>query len=234
MNHIKLLYLPYAGGTALLSRNWSKKLHENIKIVPVELAGRGLRYREPYYESIEQAVGDIYKKVDKHLQEPYAIYGHSFGGLLAYELYYKIVESGRRKPEHLFFSAIRPPINHASEKKLFSLNDTEFLNTVKAFGGMEDEILCNRELMELFLPVIRSDFKLYDSYEFRHRDEYITSNVTVLYSDDMDIEEVADWSELVHQKIQYHYLEGGHFFIKNHMNQVIQIINTTLIQQNRS
>ena len=61
-----------------------------IVVNEVELAGRGRRMNEPLIDNMEEMVEDIYYSIKDYITEPYAIFGHSMGGLLTYELCHKL------------------------------------------------------------------------------------------------------------------------------------------------
>ena len=91
MKKIKLFCFPYAGGSAAAYNKWRQYLDKHIELRPVELAGRGRRIYDPLYQSIEEAVDDVYQLISPELAKgPYAFFGHSMGGIIAYELAYKI------------------------------------------------------------------------------------------------------------------------------------------------
>jgi 4'-phosphopantetheinyl transferase len=104
-----LFCLPYAGGSESIYYKWKRYLKHFIELEPIELKGRGKkRFNETFYESLEEAVDDIFENIkDKIAEDDFAIYGHIMGSLLAYELYYKIGKLNVRKPKHIFFPDIR-------------------------------------------------------------------------------------------------------------------------------
>lgn len=105
-----LFCLPFAGGSAHYYMKWRKYLPNGIKLSPIEYAGRGLRIKEQPYQSFENAVDDIAEYISRNIKStPYAIYGHSLGGLLAFELNHKLLEKGVTPPCHSFYSGISAP-----------------------------------------------------------------------------------------------------------------------------
>ena len=110
MKRIRLFCLPYAGGSAMLYTRWKKFLHDSIELYPVELAGRGSRSKEPFYNSVNDAVDDIYNSIEETLDDTeFAFFGHSMGCVLVYELMYRIKELKNRIPIHAFFSLRKLP-----------------------------------------------------------------------------------------------------------------------------
>ncbi|AJY76269.1 hypothetical protein VN24_19020 [Paenibacillus beijingensis] len=81
----------------------------NISIIPIELAGKGLRHDEPNYESFEQMVDDVYGIIKKYIDDsPVAFFGHSIGALILYELCYRY-NLDYIKPKKMIFSGASVP-----------------------------------------------------------------------------------------------------------------------------
>lgn len=91
--------------------------------------------------------------------EKYAIFGHSMGAYIAYELYYKLKNSQTEAPEHLFLSGINPPMLRKSIKISHLDNDT-FLEQVVELGGIPSDLLKHKDVLNFFLPILRNDFRI--------------------------------------------------------------------------
>ena len=129
---MKLFYIPHAGGSAKLIEKWTNGLEEFIELVPIELAGRGLRFGEPPYTSFKETIEDIFNCFkEKSGDDDYIIVGHSMGATLAYELYYKIVDSNRKEPLHIFFSGSKPPRTRQENEKTVMLDEDQFMEKMK-------------------------------------------------------------------------------------------------------
>ncbi|MEY8742625.1 thioesterase II family protein [Bacillales bacterium AN1005] len=94
MKKINLFCIPFAGGSAVVYSKWKKNTDSFIQIHEVELPGRGRRMNEPLIDNMEAMVEDIFYSIKNNLTEPYALFGHSMGGLLTYELCHKIQQVG--------------------------------------------------------------------------------------------------------------------------------------------
>lgn len=103
MGKVKLFCIPCAGGSANAYLKWNNYLQYNIELCPIELKGRGGRSDEAYYEDIDEAVEDVFNLIkDSINNNEYALFGHSMGGLIVYELYYKLLENGMKLPKQIF------------------------------------------------------------------------------------------------------------------------------------
>ncbi|GMQ55835.1 hypothetical protein AN1V17_02270 [Vallitalea sediminicola] len=152
-----LFCLPYAGGTEFIYYKWKKYLNSSIKLEPIEIKGRGKRFYEDFYQNIDEVVEDIFKNIkDKIVNEEYAIYGHSMGSILAYELYYKISNENIKRPKHIFFSGCKSPSIPRKKKQIYLLTDDEFIEELVNLSGTPKELADNEELLQLFLPTINN------------------------------------------------------------------------------
>lgn len=228
-----LFCLPYAGGSEAIYYNWRRYLDCSIRLESIELKGRGKRYNEIFYETLGEAVEDIFVNIkDKIMDDDYAIYGHSMGSLLAYELYYKIKEYNLKKPYHIFFSGYKAPSIIRKNENTYMLPDYDFMKKIIELGGTPEEVANNKELLEIFLPIIRNDFKILENYKYIERKDKIECDVSILNGkhDSINLEELLAWRNHVCKGFRVYNFEGDHFFINNNMERITSIINYTLIR----
>ncbi|TKI77004.1 thioesterase, partial [Bacillus wiedmannii] len=90
---------------------------------------------------------------------------HSMGGLIAYELCKEIESRNLNAPVHVFLSGVKPP-NFIREQKVSNLPEKEFKDVILNLNGTPKEVLNNQQLMDMFIPILRSDFKLIEEYKF--------------------------------------------------------------------
>lgn len=235
MDHkIKLYCIPFAGGSAMAYCKWKKNLDDRIKVCPVELTGRGRRMNSPLYGNFHEAVNDIYNMIHNDLDaKPYAIFGHSMGSLLAFELYHKIMESNHTSAKHLFFSGRVPPNAKRCEDNTHSLPEQKFIQEVFKLGGMSEEFIHNRALLNVFLPIIRSDYKLVETYHYKERQIKIDCKMSVLTGKQDQLTNranITEWRMQAAHECNFYEFEGGHFFIDSCQEDVTDIINKTLLE----
>lgn len=231
---MKLFCLPYAGGSAVIYLRWRKFLDPRIEIIPVELKGRGNRIGCEVYTTFEEAIEDVYSYVKNRLDDSeggsYAILGHSMGAILAFELAYRIKESSLPLPSHLFISGCKAP-QHIGNRKIHDLPDEDFKKEIIQYGYKRiDDFFCNRELVELFIPVLRSDLRMLENYAIPEKKQLLDCRFTVLFGEDdrISIEEITGWKEYTKKGCRIHAVRGGHFYIQNEPETVTKIIRATL------
>jgi surfactin synthase thioesterase subunit len=233
MNKIKLFCFPFAGGSAAVFNKWRTLLDKNIEFNPIELAGRGRRIREPLYGSIDDAVADVFNIINTQIKNaPFAFYGHSMGTAIAFELTYKLREQNLPEPGHLFFSGRGAPHMPDDDKKKYHLMpDDEFKEEMIKLGGTAKEFFEHPELLEVFLPLLRNDLKINESYVYKEKPGKLNCSITILNGirdEDVTSEEVAEWKIHTNRNCTFHNFPGDHFFINDESEKIVQIINNTL------
>lgn len=232
---LTLICLPFAGGTSFAYRAFSKHLCEKIEVRPVELPGHGSLFGKPQLPSLEAMTEYVFQQVEPVVKGgAYAIFGHSMGGMLAYLLARKIRDSLLPPPLHLFISARRP----GSVTPPFfwkDLSRDEFLERISALGGIPQEVLANRELMEIFEPILFHDVKALETHVHDEIAPLLTP-ITVLIGEDDDIP-VADalcWCRETVGPVRVEVFPGGHFFAFERVEELGERIDSVLEEQWRS
>ncbi|QOQ54192.1 thioesterase II family protein [Bacillus amyloliquefaciens] len=232
---IKLFCIPHAGGLSSIYSEWNNSVGPEIELIPVELAGRGSRFSEKCYKTINQAVDDITEFVlKKHNNKCYAIYGHSMGAYISYEVILKLMKLTDNLPQHLFVSGKGAP--HLTKESFISnLPDKQMIQWLNKLGGIPNDLIENYELMKLFLPMIRNDYKLIENYSNKIKKKLSNVTLTVLtgkFDDSLTIREVEGWKEYSEKRVDIYQINGGHFFINESDTEVISIVRDKLIGEN--
>ena len=233
MNKIKLFCFPYAGGSAAIFTKWKRYLDPAIELFPVELSGRGSRLYEPFYNNVTEAVDDVFQLIYDDIRHvPYALFGHSMGSLIAYELTKKLRANDLLLPSHVFFSGRGAPhIKRADEKKYHLMDDVEFKREVIELGGTPKEFFEHPDLLNLFLPVLKNDFRLAEEEREEAVPVPLETDITVFLGkgDDLTAAQCDGWKVLTKQLCSVYYFEGGHFFIHEETRKLVGLINHTLL-----
>ena len=162
---VRLLCFPYAGAGASIFRGWHEQLPPAVEVTPVQLPGRESRWAEAPFESIPLLAETLCEALGPLWGEPYALFGHSMGGLVAFELAREIRRKRLPPPRHLFLSGVRAPHIPDREPALHHLPDALLWNAVmRDYGAARDPALLNPELAPVLLPILRADFRLCESY----------------------------------------------------------------------
>ena len=231
-NKLRLFCLPYAGGGAITYRNWQKAVREGIEVCPVRLPGREMRIKDKPIEERGTMVRSILGALTPVLAQPYVLFGHSMGGLLAYLVACEIRDRRLPLPKHLFVSARCAPqiVRSVLSKPVSSLSDAEFLQEVAAtVNSSLMDFLAEPELLALVLPALRGDFQLLEGYSYVPR-EPLPFPITALGGNSDPSVSEADlkpWAECTTAAFSLEMLEGDHFFVNN-PGPAIKVINSKL------
>jgi medium-chain acyl-[acyl-carrier-protein] hydrolase len=212
---LRLFCFHYAGGSAQAFQSWSAELPSRVELGLVQLPGRGARIGEPRITNLLPLSRMIARELSRHLDKPFAFFGHSLGAMLCFEVARALREEAQPEPAHLFLSAAEAPHRRNREETLSTLPKAQLLKKLHEFNGTPVEALCNEELMDLLLPTIRADFTLCETYQYS--EETPLSCPLTIYGgiDDAEVdrERIAAWSELVRGATNIRMFPGGHFFI---------------------
>ena len=236
MTQLTLLCLPYSGASAMVYSRWRRKLPEWLTLQPVELPGRGARYGEPLHTDMRRLALQLAQEQKATLKAPYALFGHSLGALVACEMAHAFRSLGCPEPVALFASGTAAPTMRADYDRGFAQprTDAELIDQLRTLNGTSEEVLANKELMSLTLPVLRADFLLCGRFEPQQR-PLLKCPVHVLGGKDdrATTEQLIGWSKETHGSFSVDMLAGGHFFIHEHEAKVLRVIKDQLVVHHR-
>jgi surfactin synthase thioesterase subunit len=179
----------------------------------VQLPGREDRFHEAPVRRAAEAAGLIANAMSGLADLPYALFGHSMGALLAYEVAVRLRHDGARPPQRLFLSAYRAPHLMGRLERISTLADHDFLNRVGEISGAAAEPV-DRDVLLMVAPTIRADFELCEAYRYRDEPPLAVPFSCFAAVDDREIEpaEVAAWSRHTTAGFRLHLVDGGHLF----------------------
>ena len=209
----QLFVIPHAGGAASYYRQWSEWLPSTVELVPLDLPGHGTRMREPLITEWPGFADDLAGLVRDHVAGAYILAGHSLGALLAYEVA-RIMQGRGTPPGLLLVTGRNGPTAGLSHRPIHQLPDTEFLDAVERLGGTPGTVLRQPEVMRVYLPLLRADLRLAETYTrdpgpplslpmaaFAGRQDRLT-----------DDRGLIAWNRETTGTFELTLVEGGHFF----------------------
>lgn len=227
---VRLFCLPFAGGSASAFRTWATHLPTKVDVIAVQLPGREARIAEPAHDRLESLVPAIADAMIPVLDKPYAIFGHSLGALVAFDLDRELRTRRIRAPERLFLSGRRAAHLPARDKPIAHLADDEFFSAVARIGGLPDGFVLEDELAQLLMPTLRADFAVSEKYDPTQAQPTPTPISAYSGVDDPWVSGLAvrAWSELTCSDFTFHALPGSHFFIRTAASRLGRLIATDL------
>ncbi|WP_405976475.1 thioesterase domain-containing protein [Streptomyces sp. NBC_00988] len=220
---LTLYCLPYAGSSARMYAHWDGFLPASVTVKPLELAGRGARWSEPALSAMPALLDDLAGAMDEARHTPYALFGHSFGGVLAFELTRHLAERGFPAPQRLLISACLAPHEATPVETTHDLSDEEFTHRLRKLRGTPEELLENEELMELYLPTLRADYTILDHYQ-APQIAPLECPVSVFHGrDDQDVprESAGEWALYSKDSFAVEEIAGDHFFLRDSEDELL-------------
>lgn len=231
--YTRLFCFHYGGGSASAYREWAKDLADHAELVAIQLPGRESRFNEPLLDNISDIVDRLCLNFNGYLDKSFIFFGHSIGALIAFELVRALRRKGMLQPKHLIVSGTKAPQVPLKRAPIYNLPDSKLIEEIRKYNGIPSTILEDKELMAIFLPIIRADFCISETYKYTS-EEPLTYPITALggLSDDtFDSEDLLKWQEQTSSLFEYDLLPGDHFFIKSSYQEVINIVNKVLYNE---
>jgi surfactin synthase thioesterase subunit len=225
-----LLCLPCAGGSATVYARWARAAPSWLAVRPLELPGRGTRHHEPLPSDPHLLADQLSEEcLAQHIGPGtrFALFGHSLGGLLAFEIAHRLHARGRT-PVALFVAASRAPATRDDSRYAALRDDADVLAEMRALGGTPDALLAEPELMAMVLPVIKADFQLCGRY--RRPSPQVRGPLPVPIHalagrrDAFAPEALDDWRCETHARYERTDFDGDHFFVRDDPAHLLAVI----------
>jgi medium-chain acyl-[acyl-carrier-protein] hydrolase len=184
----------------------------------VQLPGRENRFGEPALHHMDEVVAGVVQAALPLMREkPFAFFGHSLGAIVALEVSRALARAAGPEPVHVIVSARRAPHLPPRGERLATLPREDLLDWLRRVNGTPKEVLQNRDLVDTFLPSLRADLNVDDTYESTP-DPRLTSPLTAFggSGDEETLpEEMEAWADYTAGPFAHRQFEGGHFFAFN-------------------
>lgn len=228
---LRIFAFPYSGAGATAYYHWAQLFKNSpIDFIGVQPPGRENRLEEIPYSNLSLLVEDLLPAIRPLLDKPFIFFGHSLGALIAFELCRALQCENLPLPQHLFISAFRSPEHPAPEPKLHGLSDKGVIDGLRCYGGTPKAILDNPELLALFLPLLRADFSLHETYSYQ-QEPPLSCPITALSGIDDNIvssKKMRNWQQQTSHDFRLIHYAGNHFFLheqhENIVNRLKQVM----------
>ena len=224
----RLICHPHAGAGAAAYRGWLGEFTD-LDLVAARIPGREALIGEPPLTDFASLIRYLLDDLLPLTDVPFVLFGHSMGGLLAYELARRLAAVGT-PPALLIVSGIEPPaLVDVAREYGDALDDDSLIVAMRRSGGTPDQVLANAELTRLLLPVLRSDLRALMTYEYVPPAAPLGFPTRVYYgsNDEPDPGRLIEgWRTAAGTDVSAHEFAGGHFFPDDDRDAVIKTLVT--------
>jgi len=227
---LRLFCFPFAGGGASTYRGWPAHLPADIDVATVQLPGREERLREPAFHDATELCGKLACVLAPYFDRPFALFGHSMGALLAFELARMLRTTGGPSPVHLFVSAHCGPRKLHCLPSVIGMSDRELVSLLRSLSGTPDEVLEDGDVMKLILPLFRADLTICETYRYVAA-EPLACPISAFggaLDDYVRRPDLLAWSAETRGTFQARMFTGGHFFLNDVKPRLLQAITDDL------
>jgi medium-chain acyl-[acyl-carrier-protein] hydrolase len=227
---LRLFCLPYAGGGATMYHTWAAAL-PNVEVCPIQLPGRESRMREPALTRMSLLVDALTAAMRPYLSRPFAFFGHSMGALITFELARRLIRDGQPGPRHLFVAARCAPHLRDDRPFLHTQPEPAFVEQVSIrYGALPKMIVDDPELLRLFMPTLRADLAVCETYEYQDS-EPLDCPISAFggwQDNGVSRSDLDAWRLQTAAQFSVRMFAGDHFFIKSAKADLLRAISDDL------
>ncbi|MEV0322091.1 thioesterase II family protein [Streptomyces sp. NPDC050658] len=230
----QLVCLPHAGGSASFFFSASRALSPDVDVLAVQYPGRLDRRTEAFVDRIDALAGHVADALMPFTERPLALFGHSMGALLGFEVV-RLLEARGVQPIALVVSGRRGPDTYRDEAHHLS-SDAELIAEVASLSGTSSAVLDNAEIVRMALPAIRNDYRAVETYRFPGGP--LVSAPIYAHVGESDpkatLDEVRAWARHTTGTFEFHTHPGGHFYLSAPESTVVPFLARLMSSVSRS
>jgi medium-chain acyl-[acyl-carrier-protein] hydrolase len=227
---LRLFCFPYAGAGPNIFRSWVRLVPPGVEVCGVVLPGRAFRLDERPRDRLGPLADELVSVFRGLPAGPFAFFGHSFGGLLCFEVARRLHRLGAPLPRHIFVSACQPPHLPAAEPDVHRLSDRGLKERLQKLGGTPLPVLESAELMDLFLPALRADLTAVETHDHEPGPPLPIPMTIMGGSGDRlaRADVLEEWGRYTRESFDVRVFPGGHFFLHSDEEAVLATVAETL------
>jgi len=213
---LRLFTFPYGGGGASIFRDWPGYFCAEVEVCPARLPGRETRICEKPFTRMANLIPELAVAVERYADLPFALFGHSMGALIAFELSRNLSIRASNLLQHVFVSSCRAPQKMPRDLRRHTLPDLELIAEMRRLGA-PTEVLQNADLMTCLLPTMRADFELVDTYRYEPgpRMPCRVSAFAGVADPEVNAFDLAAWAACTESEMHVTTFPGDHFYIRD-------------------
>ncbi|MEU5538897.1 alpha/beta fold hydrolase [Streptomyces sp. NPDC020362] len=229
---LRLLCLPHAGGSAGFFHDWGHAFGDDVEVLAARYPGRQERIADDLPGSVEELADGLAEELPPLLDTPLAVFGHSMGASIGYELALRLRDRHQVSPQLLMVSCRKPP-HLLTPRTAAVADDAALIAEVRRLGGTDGALLADPDLRELVLPAIRADFAAVARYGARPGVPLDCPVAGYLGAGDPDVsaDDMTGWAAVAPRGFGLTVLPGDHFYLVAQRDALVADIRARLAAQ---
>ncbi|MDJ1182481.1 type I polyketide synthase [Roseofilum casamattae] len=223
------------GSSASLFQQWSSQLSSQIEILPIQLPGRQQRIDETPIINFSELIETLGEVIHPYSDKPLALFGHSMGAIVAFEVARVLQNKYNTQPVHLFVSGAKPPSEIAWLDQLLSLSEDEKLQYLLDISDIPETIMSDRALLDEFMTIFNSDLKLVESYTYTPEVTLTCPISSISGIDDpiLTSNELSQWSNYSTGSFATNRFPGKHMYFDRSQSLLLKTIDDVLTARHK-
>ncbi|MER5748003.1 alpha/beta fold hydrolase [Streptomyces sp. NPDC002225] len=230
---VRLVCFPHAGGAAGYFRDWGEGT--GAQVWAVQYPGRENRIREPFSSDLHALADRAAEVLGGLLDRPTVFFGHSMGAVVGYEVLRRLAAEDRdHAVRHLVVSGCGAPHRvrpFAGQEAAHLLSDDRLVALLRSLGADNTALLDDPGMRSAFLPAVRDDYRIVQSYVPRTGGPVLRTDVTAFVGRQDEAVGVGDagaWATVTRGRFALRTFPGGHFYPGEHPDEVLRAVREVL------
>ncbi|MDQ0389046.1 pyochelin biosynthetic protein PchC [Streptomyces sp. DSM 42143] len=226
---LTLICLPHAGGSAGFYRPWAALMPPEVELVGIQYPAREDRFDDPASADMGELVTAVADAVLPLLDRPYALFGHSMGSAVAWELAHELDRREAPGPRRLFASGRAAP-GTAVTGQLHRQDDDVLCAELGRLGGTSREVLDDPGLRSLILAAVRHDYRIIETHRPQDRPplscpiHVLTGAADPELGEERSRDRAGGWADLTTARTEVRVFPGDHFYLTPRRREVVATV----------